>query len=165
MKNLFSKSAMSVLALSTALFFSSCKDECKDVTCNNGGVCVEGACDCAVGYEGTDCSTEIRAKFIGTYTVSGTVACPVTGSGTIPSTSLVITNSSASNTKIAINLLGVNLTATVNGSSFTIDQSTQNNFTYTGSGSISGSNLTLTLNEQDPSIPETCVYTVNGPKQ
>ena len=165
MKNLFSKSAMSVLALSTALFFSSCKDECKDVTCNNGGVCVEGACDCAVGYEGTDCSTETRAKFVGTYTVTGTATCPVTGSGPISSTSLVITNSSTANTKIAINVLGVNLTATVSGSSFTIDQSTQDNFTYTGNGSISGNNLTININEQDPSVPETCVYALNGPKQ
>ena len=78
MKNLFSKSAFTMLALSTALFFSSCKDECKDVTCNNGGVCVEGACDCASGYEGTDCSTEIRAKFKGTWNVAddGTASAP-----------------------------------------------------------------------------------------
>ncbi|HZF99807.1 MAG TPA: hypothetical protein VEY71_02345, partial [Chitinophagales bacterium] len=69
------------------------------------------------------------------------------------------------NTKIAINVLGVNLTATVSGSSFTIDQSTQDNFTYTGNGSISGSNLTININEQDPSVPETCVYALNGPKQ
>lgn len=165
MKNLFSKSAFTMLALSTALFFSSCKDECKDVTCNNGGVCVEGACDCATGYEGSDCSTETRAKFVGTYSVTGTVTCPVTGNGTITTTSLVVSTSSSAANKIVISVLGVNLTGTVSGSSITLDQSTQNNFTYTGSGSISGTNLTLTINEQDPSVPETCVYTVSGPKQ
>ena len=68
MKNLkiYAKSGLSVLAMSMLLIFSSCKDECKDVVCDNGGVCVEGACDCNAGYEGTNCETAWRTKFLKT---------------------------------------------------------------------------------------------------
>jgi len=163
--HVYAKAAFSVLALGAMLTFSSCKDECKDVTCNNGGTCVTGSCECTTGYEGTNCETETRAKFIGTYTTNGSVTCPVSGNGTLTGTSISITNSSSAANKIVISVLGVNLTATVSGSSFTLDQSTQNNFTYTGNGSLSGTTITINLNEQDPSIGETCVYTVTGPKQ
>lgn len=63
------------------VLYSSCsKDECKDVVCQNGGTCNEtdGSCTCATGYEGTNCETESRKKFIKTWaaldkeTASGT---------------------------------------------------------------------------------------------
>jgi hypothetical protein len=39
------------------LLLSSCaKDECKDVTCNNGGTCAEGTCACPVEWQGSKCS-------------------------------------------------------------------------------------------------------------
>ncbi len=40
----------------SALFFSSCKDKCKDVDCKNNGVCNEGVCECPAGFSGDDCS-------------------------------------------------------------------------------------------------------------
>ena len=48
-------------------FFQSCTDACKDVECLNGGVCDEGDCVCAKGYESADCSVESRTKFIGSW--------------------------------------------------------------------------------------------------
>lgn len=33
----------------------------------NGGICDEGTCECATGYEGSMCETAIRDKMIGTY--------------------------------------------------------------------------------------------------
>jgi len=81
------------------LTLTSC-DDCKDVTCENGGTCAEGVCECPadyygdmcevmcmdasgtysggactcdVGYEGDGCETESRAKFIASY--SYTTAC------------------------------------------------------------------------------------------
>lgn len=38
--------------------FSSCEkeDPCQNVTCINGGTCVNGACNCPSGYSGSDCS-------------------------------------------------------------------------------------------------------------
>lgn len=31
-------------------------DECADITCLNGGECVDGSCDCPPGYSGEDCN-------------------------------------------------------------------------------------------------------------
>lgn len=46
----------SFLALSLALTFTSCTDECENVECFNGGVCESGTCDCPEGFTGSDCS-------------------------------------------------------------------------------------------------------------
>ncbi len=164
---IFSITALSTLALSTMLFFSSCTpDPCKDVTCLNNGTCNDGNCACVTGYEGTDCGTEMRAKFTGTYSISGNVACPVSGNGTIPTgTSITIGNSSAGVDKIIINMLGTALVATVNGSSLTIATQQVGNMTYTGSGTITNNTLNMTINEFDSTVPETCVYTIAGIKQ
>lgn len=43
------------------------KDPCEDVVCYNGGHCEDGTCVCAAGYEGADCKTESREKFLGTW--------------------------------------------------------------------------------------------------
>jgi len=122
--------------------------------------------ECDPGYEGSDCKTEMRTKFLATYTVGGTSVCDVTGSDTFSNISLVVGPSASSVTKITIVVAGVfNLTATVDGTAFTIDPSTSGVFSYTGSGSINGSNLSLTLNEVDSDVPETCIYTLTGSKQ
>jgi hypothetical protein len=47
----------SLFLIGVALLLSSCaKDECKDVTCNNGGTCAEGSCACPVEWQGSKCS-------------------------------------------------------------------------------------------------------------
>lgn len=143
---------------------SSCTvDPCKDVSCGANGECVEGDCVCDAGYEGTTCATEWRAKFIGTASLSGTVACPVSGNGTFPATAFTMSNSSQGVTMFTINGAGLVFVATTTSStSFTIASTTINNLTYTGSGQISGTNVSITLNEQDPSLNETCIYTLTG---
>lgn len=48
-----------------AVFISSCaEDKCKALVCANGGVCNEGACICPSGYEGPQCETENRTRFL-----------------------------------------------------------------------------------------------------
>lgn len=42
---------------STTSFFGCSKDKCKDVTCQNGGACVDGTCNCVNGYTGANCET------------------------------------------------------------------------------------------------------------
>jgi hypothetical protein len=62
-----------MIALTTMT--SGCKkDPCKDATCLNGAACDDGNCLCTAGFEGTDCGTEQRAKFLGIY--NGTFSCP-----------------------------------------------------------------------------------------
>lgn len=48
---------LAFLSMNT-LFYSSCgkDDPCDLITCLNGGVCINGECDCPEGYEGPDCS-------------------------------------------------------------------------------------------------------------
>jgi hypothetical protein len=164
------KLVLSLLAVGAMGLYSCVDDPCKDVDCVNG-TCdgVTGACLCDAGYEtGTDgvCNVEERTKFLGAYTISGTITCGVTGNGTLDAgTPMTIATSAAGVDRIAITLAGVLvLNATVDGNAFTITSQTVGGYTYTGQGTISGNNITFTINEDDPSIPEVCVYAVSGSK-
>lgn len=53
--------------LAITLFMFSCSDACDDVDCGANGSCDDGICICVDGYEGTNCETEIRTKYLGTY--------------------------------------------------------------------------------------------------
>jgi len=47
------------------LAFTGCKkDPCESVTCQNGGTCNNGTCNCAPGFGGTFCDTEITPTTI-----------------------------------------------------------------------------------------------------
>src|SRR3954471_7120818 len=67
------KILISGVAALAALFFVtyvSCnKDKCKTVICAYDGVCSNGACICKSGYEGTNCETLTREKFLGNWNV------------------------------------------------------------------------------------------------
>lgn len=50
------------------LLFAACStDPCAEITCLNDGRCVAGECQCADNFEGTDCGTLERTKFLGIY--------------------------------------------------------------------------------------------------
>lgn len=155
-------------ALMIAGLFSTtltgCTDPCKDIVCQNDGTCNEGVCECTEGYEGTSCETEIRAQFIGSYTGAGTVVCGVTGSDAVSDLAISVSNSSSNILGVIVNIEGSNFAATVDGSTLTFDSQVVNGYTYTGTGSITGTSLSLSLNEYDSSIPETCVYTLTATK-
>ncbi len=53
-----------------ATVYTSCnRDQCKSIVCAYGGVCNNGACNCPSGYEGTNCETISRQKFLGNWSV------------------------------------------------------------------------------------------------
>jgi hypothetical protein len=106
-----------------------------------------------------------RDAMIGTYSVSGAIACGVTGNGAASGLNLTISESTVATNKIVVNLEGIALTAVVSGTSFTIENATIDGFDYSGSGSISGNTINVVINEYDDSIPETCIYTLNGSRQ
>lgn len=61
-------SALLAVGVFATITYTSCNtDECEDIECLNGGTCIAGSCSCPTGYEGTDCSTLTRDKFIGTW--------------------------------------------------------------------------------------------------
>lgn len=134
---------MVALVGALTLTLTSC-DECKDVTCDNGGSCSEGTCECTdnfygdacevecvngtyadgtcgcdAGYEGEACDVESRADMIASYSVAD--VCSASGAD---SYECDITASSASADGILISdfwAIFVNdVTATVSGDEITI---------------------------------------------
>jgi len=58
MKNIYNVSF--TLLLFIIIIFSGCKkDPCKNIICENGGICINGACDCETGYTGPSCANQI----------------------------------------------------------------------------------------------------------
>jgi hypothetical protein len=73
----FLLSSLGSIALFSAVTYTSCNnDPCKAIVCAAGGVCNDGDCICASGYEGNQCETETRQKFEGIWYVTedGTIS-------------------------------------------------------------------------------------------
>lgn len=101
--------------------------------------------------------------YAGIYNTDGNINCPISGQG--PKNDVSVEVGVLSNTSISLLIDGyLPLTATTNGTSFTINSQLFQGYTYTGSGNFSNG-INLTMNEEDPFIGETCVYTLSGPKQ
>lgn len=64
-------SALGAITVFSAVTFSSCKDDkCKAIVCAFGGVCTDGKCLCPTGYEGPQCETVTRDRYLGIWVVS-----------------------------------------------------------------------------------------------
>jgi hypothetical protein len=114
--------------------------------------------ECDPGYEGDDCKTETRAKFIGQYT--GPETCTV---GTDNYT-ITVGRSSTDALKITFtNVYNQAYTAvgTVDGSSFTVGtQDVATGVTVSGTGTLSGNTLTFTYTiVTTGSVSNTCTFT------
>lgn len=130
-------------------------DPCANVICQNGGTCDDGTCTCPNGYEGTNCQTLSREKFIGVFT--GTEQCTI-GNDTYSIT--VIPHSD--NTKFTMaNLYNSGYTAicTVTGTNTFTLTGNDGNISYTGSGSISGNQITFSFQITDGVTTNACTYT------
>jgi hypothetical protein len=64
---------LSIGAFGSVVYTACNKDKCKDVNCANGGTCNAGNCVCATGYEGTNCETQSRTKFVKTWAATDTL--------------------------------------------------------------------------------------------
>lgn len=142
-----------------ALSFSSCGDECDDVDCRNGATCDEGDCICTTGFEGTECETETRAKFFGTYNVSESCT-----SGNFTYQLTITTSGTNAVTIILNNFYGVNasVSATVSGNSITIPNQTLSvqgtSVTFGGTGQLTGNILTISFTASGDET-DTCTAT------
>ena len=160
MKNLFSVKfiAAAVIAGGMMFTFASCEDDpCKDVTCVNGEAVASGddcACDCDAGYEGDDCTTLTRSKFVGTWGVSEDCSLSNPAAYTV-----TITADASNNDKILIDglwqLFNNPVVATVDGNELTIasQEPDGDDFFINGSGTIvvngAVSTITATYNVED----------------
>jgi len=133
------------------LILSSCeKDPCEDTTCENGGTPTEDGdnckCVCVAGYEGTDCATLSRTKFIKAW--GATEDCSLSAPATY---SITITAKAGTDTEVLIsnlwNLFTNAVVATADGTTLTIASQEPDNddFFVSGTGTYN-SNGTVTLN-------------------
>lgn len=67
-----------LLLFSLTLF--GCKDKCKDINCENDGICVDGTCHCPEGFSGESCTIEDPCRTTNCLNdgecVDGTCDCP-----------------------------------------------------------------------------------------
>ena len=90
-KNVALSAFLTIGAFGAVMYTSCNKDECKDVTCLNGGTCSGGNCVCTTGYEGINCETAMRTKFIDSWTASDMEV----GGAAIPTYTGIITGGTA----------------------------------------------------------------------
>lgn len=149
-------SAFLTISAFGAVVYTSCnKDECKDVVCQNGGTCSEGKCTCPTGYDGTNCETKSRDKFVGVYT--GNEICTV---GTDSYTMTLSANSDAIKLTMT-NLYNDNITATcsmVAVDSFSFSGS-QGGATFNGTGRLVTNTLTVRYTLTNGATSNSCVFT------
>jgi hypothetical protein len=98
-KQLALTALLTIGAVGAVVYTSCTKDQCKGVTCNNGGTCSGGNCTCPVGFIGTNCQTR---AFIGSW--KGNDVC--TPTGTYNNITITMANSSSDSTTVLINNAG-----------------------------------------------------------
>lgn len=132
-------------------------DPCAGVTCQNGGVCVNGDCDCPPGYTGDDCSGESNdvTPFLGTYDADQT--CTTSNTTYI----IVITEGTDTAEVVMSNFAGLSILISgfITGNDMSIPSQTDSGLTITGSGSLSGSILTITYTITDGTNSDSCTVT------
>jgi len=143
----------SIVIVCTLVLLASCdKDPCEDLACDTvGGNCVNGICQCNENYEGLDCSSLLRDKFLGTYLVTPTCG----GTADNPYT-VTITGSGASLSKILIENFGntpcgATISATVDNNFISVDDdggvcvTADEEYRIEGTGQMSSADSSFTV--------------------
>lgn len=153
-RNIAFAAIMTIGAFSAVTYTSCNKDECKGVECANGGTCINGTCSCPTGYEGALCDVLSRDKFIGTYT--GSETCDA---GTDNYTITISANSDKIKLTLT-NLYNDNYTATctMTGTNSFSFSGTQSGVTFTGTGSLATTQLTVNYSLSDGVLTNACTF-------
>lgn len=140
------------LLIVPAFLLTACLNPCKNVECQNGGECNNGACECPDAYEGNDCSELARDRFIGTWNMSQ--SC---NSG-YEEYEVVMREGGALHEVLLRNVYGLNreILATVAGSNLTVHEQTFDFVTVSGTGSHNGQSITLNLQFRVNDTVENC---------
>jgi hypothetical protein len=112
---------------------------------------------CDEGYEGDDCKTEIRAKFLGAW--QGQETCTV---GT-DSYTLTITSSGSNILNVVLNNVyndAIVATASTDGTTFTVaNQNVGGSTTVQGTGTVTGNSISFQYTLADGANSNTCTFT------
>ncbi len=153
---------LSVSAFCAVLYTSCSKDKCKDVTCQNGGTCNDGTCTCTTGYEGTNCETLSRAKFIKSWSAADVIgSTPLSYTANIAAgigtdvTQVIVGNSFSDNFFV----IGP-ITANVTNATITIPVQNPdgNKYSVSGTGTLANGKITWSYTIKDDSTSTTQVY-------
>ena len=148
------KLLFAVMTIAMVVLFNACSDEdkCKNVTCKNGGTCLDGTCSCAAGYEGTLCDSVSRNKFLfANYNVTETCSEDSCGTNKAVNTPQYASSITAGATIDTVkidhfgNYSAVIVKAGVNGSDLTIPSQTFLGDTFQGTGNINQARTQITL--------------------
>lgn len=162
LKTLLMASFLTVGIFSTVVFTSCNGDKCKDTVCNNGGTCNEsdGSCSCAVGYEGSNCETLSKTKFIKSWSASD-----ATGGNALVYTCAIATGANANAVIIANDFSDDyfvnNIAATVDKNTITIATQQPDNDGYEvwGTGTFSSNTISWTYSIREVLTNTTLNYT------
>lgn len=138
--------------------YSSCsKDSCKDITCLHKTKCNAGLCVCPPGIDGANCEIVYRERYASQYvglspidTMADTTNTLVfsTTSDTTDYNNMDVTWLNDSGSTI-VNMALKLSNNQASGSSFTIQPTTSDIYTFTGNGTINGNLVTMLLNRRD----------------
>lgn len=130
------------------------RDPCETVTCQNGGACIEGDCECPEGFQGEFCESFESSEFLGTYAASYGDCFDVPSNHTVD---IVLGSSNDSTPQLNLLRLGdygcpngeLAVAASVSLNQLTIPQQQIDCggvvYNFSGSGELNGSRLTLTF--------------------
>lgn len=156
-KNVIITAALTLGTFGLIMGLPSCskKDKC-NITCNNGGVCVDGTCQCPSGYEGSDCSILARTKFKGMFNAIDECVITDRNNASLNYTIFIMDGPVTEPTKVIVKGLGnvddatIELSGTVKGNQITIDQQVIDGLEYSGKiDYINNTNLKATFNIKD----------------
>lgn len=168
MKRLNLNSLLFVFGLAITMFLGACNsDPCKDDPCGPNGDCIavgdDYDCVCDAGYEGVNCETLSRDKFLsatgGTSTWDATDVCTSSaGTNTYPYDATISIASAGDDRVLVNNFAGlgttINIPGSVNGNTITLA-----NGTYAG-GQLS--NATATISNSNNAISVTYTFTTGS---
>lgn len=64
------RSLLLILVYSLILSTGCKKDPCEEVSCENGGICMDGECECPEGFQGNFCESFDLQQYFGTYNIT-----------------------------------------------------------------------------------------------
>ncbi len=137
-------------SIATFLFFivactcilPSCKKNCENISCKNGGTCADGTCSCPQGWEGELCENIAPSNYNKNFNAADSYT---TGSSTSVITYTSSVSSGSNNTVLFTNFSAGNYPdvayATLNGNSLTFPAQRASQYpgdtaTLTGTGTI-----------------------------